>query len=55
MYRDLVSPPHPDTEYGAYMAESNKMYEKAIDSFPAPDPPDECVLNFFCINNLMST
>ncbi|CAH2096555.1 unnamed protein product [Euphydryas editha] len=41
MYRDLVSPPHPDTEYGAYMAESNKMYEKAIDSFPAPDPPDE--------------
>ncbi|XP_064072729.1 E3 ubiquitin-protein ligase Ubr3 [Vanessa tameamea] len=41
MYRDLVSPPYPDTEYGTYMAESNKMYEKAIDSFPAPDPPDE--------------
>ncbi|XP_053609787.1 E3 ubiquitin-protein ligase Ubr3 [Plodia interpunctella] len=41
MYRNLVEPPFPDTEYGCYMAESNKMYEKAIDSFPAPEPPDE--------------
>ncbi|XP_068633066.1 E3 ubiquitin-protein ligase Ubr3 isoform X2 [Battus philenor] len=41
MYRNLVEPPFPDTEYGRYMAESNKMYEKAIESFPAPEPPDE--------------
>ncbi|XP_028172665.1 E3 ubiquitin-protein ligase Ubr3 [Ostrinia furnacalis] len=41
MYRNLVEPPFPDTEYGCYMAESNKMYEKAIESFPAPEPPDE--------------
>ncbi|XP_072948868.1 E3 ubiquitin-protein ligase Ubr3 isoform X2 [Epargyreus clarus] len=41
MYRNLVEPPFPDTEYGHYMGESNKMYEKAIESFPAPEPPDE--------------
>ncbi|CAH2048297.1 unnamed protein product, partial [Iphiclides podalirius] len=41
MYRNLVEPPFPDTEYGRYMAESNKEYEKAIESFPAPEPPDE--------------
>ncbi|KAL0839138.1 hypothetical protein ABMA28_017110 [Loxostege sticticalis] len=41
MYRNLVEPPFPDTEYGCYMAESNKMYEKALESFPAPEPPDE--------------
>ncbi|XP_050557029.1 E3 ubiquitin-protein ligase Ubr3 isoform X2 [Spodoptera frugiperda] len=41
MYRNLVEPPFPDTEYGCYMAESNKMYEKALEMFPAPEPPDE--------------
>ncbi|XP_037294366.1 E3 ubiquitin-protein ligase Ubr3 [Manduca sexta] len=41
MYRNLVEPPFPDTEYGAYMAESNQMYERALDNFPAPEPPDE--------------
>ncbi|XP_073956501.1 ubr3 ubiquitin ligase [Choristoneura fumiferana] len=41
MYRNLVEPPFPETEYGCYMAESNKMYEKALDSFPAPEPPDQ--------------
>ncbi|XP_045773199.1 E3 ubiquitin-protein ligase Ubr3 isoform X1 [Maniola jurtina] len=41
MYLNLVSPPHPDTEYGRYMAVSHKIYELAIDSFPAPDPPEE--------------
>ncbi|CAG9786513.1 unnamed protein product [Diatraea saccharalis] len=41
MYRNLVEPPFPETEYGCYMAESNKMYEQALDNFPAPEPPDE--------------
>ncbi|XP_041979503.1 E3 ubiquitin-protein ligase Ubr3 [Aricia agestis] len=41
MYRNLVEPPFPDTEYGHYMCESHNMYEKAIESFPAPEPPDE--------------
>ncbi|KAJ0176856.1 hypothetical protein K1T71_008035 [Dendrolimus kikuchii] len=41
MYRNLVEPPFPDTEYGNYMAESHKMYEKALELFPAPEPPDE--------------
>ncbi|XP_032517089.2 E3 ubiquitin-protein ligase Ubr3 [Danaus plexippus] len=41
MYRNLVSAPQPDTDYGHYMTESNRVYEKAIDSFPAPEPPDE--------------
>ncbi|XP_037868471.1 E3 ubiquitin-protein ligase Ubr3 [Bombyx mori] len=41
MYRNLVVPPFPDTEYGAYMAESHHMYERALDLFPAPEPPDE--------------
>ncbi|GBP21655.1 E3 ubiquitin-protein ligase Ubr3 [Eumeta japonica] len=41
MYRNLVEPPFPETEYGYYMVESKKMYEKAIESFPAPEPPDE--------------
>ncbi|CAD0201542.1 unnamed protein product [Chrysodeixis includens] len=41
MYRNLVVPPFPDTEYGCYMAESNKMYERALEMFPAPEPPDE--------------
>lgn len=41
MYRNLVEPPFPDTEYGCYMAESNRMYEQALEMFPAPEPPDE--------------
>ncbi|XP_047991395.1 E3 ubiquitin-protein ligase Ubr3 [Leguminivora glycinivorella] len=42
MYRNLVEPPFPDTEYGRYMAESNLTYERALDSFPAPEYfPDE--------------
>ncbi|XP_061716606.1 E3 ubiquitin-protein ligase Ubr3-like, partial [Cydia pomonella] len=42
MYRNLVEPPFPETEYGCYMAESNRTYEKALDSFPAPEYfPDE--------------
>ncbi|CAH2211237.1 jg23670 [Pararge aegeria aegeria] len=41
MYLNLVSPPHPDTEYGRYMTLSHKIYELALDSFPAPDPPEE--------------
>ncbi|XP_047503172.1 E3 ubiquitin-protein ligase Ubr3 [Pieris napi] len=41
MYRNLVEGPFPETEYGRYMADSNRMYERALESFPAPDPPDE--------------
>ncbi|XP_052741571.1 E3 ubiquitin-protein ligase Ubr3 isoform X2 [Bicyclus anynana] len=41
MYHNLVSPPFPETEYGSYMAVSTTIYELAIDSFPAPDPPEE--------------
>lgn len=41
MYRNLVEPPFPDTEYGRYLVESKLMYERAINSFPAPDPPDD--------------
>ncbi|KOB66539.1 Ubiquitin ligase E3 [Operophtera brumata] len=41
MYRNLIEPPFPETEYGFYMRESNKMYEEAIEMFPAPEPPDE--------------
>jgi hypothetical protein len=55
MYRNLVEPPFPETEYGCYMAESNRMYEKAIESFPAPEPPDEYVYlyNLFYSRNLL--
>ncbi|KAG7308930.1 E3 ubiquitin-protein ligase ubr3, partial [Plutella xylostella] len=41
MYRNLVDPPFPCTQYGCYMAESRTMYDKALDAFPAPDPPLE--------------
>lgn len=41
MYRNMVEPPFPETEYGTYMAMSHLIYEVAVKSFPAPDPPPE--------------
>lgn len=41
IYKSLVEPGFPTTPYGFYLAESKEKYDRAIKSFPAPDPPDE--------------
>lgn len=43
----MVQPPFPDTEFGAYLGESLIMYQEAIKSFPAPEPPNEYIKFLF--------